>query len=233
MVRMREGVLFCVVAVLALLTSACGEGGCPPDSHEFNGRCVCNVGFKEDSHGDCVPAGYADGDEEREETEAFEPEAEGGELEETPASTEHGWVDGNTRLMWMDPPTDYQLDQHTALTYCDELILDDFDDWRLPGIWELRSLIRGCANTAIGGGCNVDGAGCYSDSCRSPDCDGCDRTGECYWPSHLSGECTYFWSSTTTDYRGRWSVQFINARVRSHDDDTRIIYNVRCVRDID
>jgi hypothetical protein len=80
-----------------------------------------------------------------------------------------------TKLEWMNPPG--TSDVAGALAYCDALVLGGHDDWRLPTIDELRSLIRGCANTVTGGPCGA------SDTCRSGDrCyGGCTRCDAARW----------------------------------------------------
>ena len=69
------------------------------------------------------------------------------------------WVDPTTYLMWENPMgnkggTDGIGTTHAnAVTYCDNLVLAGADDWRLPTIDELRTLVRGISTIATGGTC--------------------------------------------------------------------------------
>ena len=57
------------------------------------------------------------------------------------------WNDPDTGLSWQDPQKDAYdysdpgLPQPDALLYCEELVLGGHDDWRLPDIDELRTLV--------------------------------------------------------------------------------------------
>jgi hypothetical protein len=116
-----------------------------------------------------------------------------------PAGT---WCDPTSGLMWQQPPPGIVVEWASAGPHCDALLLGDREDWRLPTICELRSLIRGCPNTMPGGACHVTdeclGNGCY----RWDSCHGCrDRagpgTGGCYWDRAFSSFCYgAYWSSS-------------------------------------
>ena len=120
------------------------------------------------------------------------------------------------------------------MTYCDGLALGGRDDWHLPTINELRSLIRGCPATETGGSCGVTDT-CLGDGCRNDACVGCSflggpGTGEAYWPPRLGGTAYWYWSSSS--YAGgasnAWSVAFHCGYV-DYYDETLTVY-VRCVR---
>jgi hypothetical protein len=70
-------------------------------------------------------------------------------------------------IMWewteVTPNEISEYDFNTAIAYCDGLTLGDFDDWRMPTFEELRSLVRGCPDTELGGACGV------SDACVDPE----------------------------------------------------------------
>ncbi|HOA14553.1 MAG TPA: DUF1566 domain-containing protein [Myxococcota bacterium] len=85
------------------------------------------------------------------------------------------WVDPATSLEWQRPvfpDHDEYLDTWlVANTYCNDLVWADHDDWRLPTISELRTLVAGCPGTMTGGSCAYTDA-CMED-CWEGDCWGC------------------------------------------------------------
>jgi hypothetical protein len=71
------------------------------------------------------------------------------------------WDDISTDLSWQDPQKDAYttgdpgLAQPDAIRYCDELVIGGYDDWKLPDIDELRTIIRGNTDTETGGDCPI------------------------------------------------------------------------------
>ena len=68
------------------------------------------------------------------------------------------WVDPKTYLIWENPMGNTGISgagvaQKNAATYCENLVLAGADDWRLPTIDELRTLIRGVSTTMTDGKC--------------------------------------------------------------------------------
>lgn len=109
------------------------------------------------------------------------------------------WDDPDTNLTWQDPqkdaykPDDQGPGQPDAIRYCEELVLGGYDDWRLPDIDELRTLIRGNPDTMTDGECPVyEGsvrADMYASECReAPQYEG-PGGGGCYWAPELTGPC--------------------------------------------
>ncbi len=148
--------------------------------------------------------------------------------------------DASGNLTWQDPPLGDTMTWEEAISYCDELSFDGHDDWRLPTISELRSLIRGCVYTETGGDCNVTDD-CLDSSCWNESCDGCaSLQGPCldgaYCPDGMSGTISWYWSSSpVADYDlvgYAWLVGFHYGYVNDYyvlidyGDD----YYVRCVR---
>jgi len=119
--------------------------------------------------------------------------------------------------MWQVVPTIYKSYWDTALDYCEELSLGGYEDWRLPNISELRTLIRDCPATESGGSCNIDVDDCLKDQCKdNVACSGCSSMqGKCYWPDEMEGECFVYWSSSTSGVTGAgaWTVDFVDAEV--------------------
>lgn len=122
------------------------------------------------------------------------------------------WVDESTGLVWQNPPLDNRVYYENATAYCDGLELEGHDEWRLPTLSELRSLIRGCPLTVTGGDCQL-ADDCLTVECYEGEaCNGC-ASGEgpgldgCYWDETLVGECGYYWSSTHS-LPEAWQVYF-------------------------
>ena len=109
------------------------------------------------------------------------------------------WYDSTSGLTWQNPPASEQMEWQGAIDYCDKLSLDGHNDWRLPTISEMRSLIRGCPDTETGGACGWTDS-CLNPSCRDDSCYGCTGhggpDGGCYRPEEMEGSCSWFWSSS-------------------------------------
>jgi hypothetical protein len=147
-----------------------------------------------------------------------------------------GLYDSYTGLCWQDPPDDTLRTWDDAVAYCDGLALDGCEDWHLPTLDELRSLIRGCPATATGGSCGATDI-CLAEECWSSACQGCPDAvgpgtdGDC-WPSELGGDTEWpYWSSSSFvpgDSPRAWYVWFNHAQVAYHANANATY--VRCVR---
>ncbi len=172
-----------------------------------------------------------------------------------PAEGDQTWVDKDSDLEWDNRvmPNMMELDFGTAKTQCDELTLADHDDWRLPNIDELRSLVRNISPIMTGGACPTSEACPQSSKCNVKDeaCLGCTAmkadlfkatdcklseaelaSGLCYWPQGMNGPCSAYWSATSNpDLFGQASyyVRFSNGIIRS-DFGGAGGHWVRCVR---
>ncbi len=123
------------------------------------------------------------------------------------------WIDETTGLVWQDPPRDSVgngVDFWAAADYCAGL---GDGGWRLPTIDELRSLIRGCPATELGGECAISDPECLDSGdpgCwgETGSCDGCTSSegpGESgfYWPLDIHGDgSTEFASSSDDTWEG-------------------------------
>ena len=86
------------------------------------------------------------------------------------------WVDpkpftGTVHLMWENPMGNTGvggtgISHANAETYCNNLVLAGHDDWRLPTIDELRTLVRGVSTTMTGGKCPTSESCTDQDSCN-------------------------------------------------------------------
>ena len=85
------------------------------------------------------------------------------------------YTDSDSGLIWQ---TDIVSKRpwSEAVSYCNDLNYDGKDDWRLPTISELRTLIKGCAGTMPGGVCEVssDSPVCLESSCYNESNCSCD-----------------------------------------------------------
>jgi hypothetical protein len=143
------------------------------------------------------------------------------------------WTDPATGLTWqVMPPAEY-ANWNDALAYCDGLILGGHGNWRLPTISELRTLIRGCADTTAGGACGVTDE-CLYTWCQQDVCYDCDYpdgpNNGCYAPPEVAGECNYYWSSShvaNADDRA-WAVGFTSAFI--YKPRVYYAFHARCVR---
>jgi hypothetical protein len=146
-------------------------------------------------------------------------------------------VDPAAHLAWEHAPPATPLAWSAAKARCEGLALAG-GGWRLPKIQELRSLIRGCANTEIGGACGATDPTCTYRACMAG-CDQCPSTivngvRPCFWPPELGGSCdAAHWSGTAYQDSvdpGAWYVDFGNgAFVHGWLASQPLL--VRCVRD--
>lgn len=191
--------------------------------------------------------------------EAIEVEFEGGLQDENevteeeivclPQESENGFsdrcegtiVDKNTGLIWQKE-CGYEP-YAEGKTRCEALELGGFDDWRLPSIDELRSIILGCEKTRPTGVCGVH-ENCWNQEdpkCWSAtgDCFFACANGEgpgpdgCYMDGLFIQPCQNYWSSTQAKMSGlgdkkAWTVSFVDGSISPASQSN---YNfVRCVR---
>lgn len=158
-------------------------------------------------------------------------------------STPDTWKDPQSGLTWQVFPTNGNMNWASAKAHCKNLSLGGFNDWRIPTISELRSLIRGCQATEKGGACGVTDS-CLNDNCWKEPCQGCSSKGDsgldgAYWPPELSGEVNWYsgedywyWSSSAVaDHNGvdAWTIGFKYGLV-NHGTYVNNIGKARCVR---
>lgn len=143
-------------------------------------------------------------------------------------------ADAFADLIWQDPPAEEKMTWFEAIEYCKNASIDGQDEWRLPSISELRSLIRGCAATELGGSCGITDD-CAHALCWNSTCSGCGflegpGVGGAYWPEGMSGEIDWYWSYSQIegdDVRA-WGVYFDVGDVGAYYFGAH--NNVRCVR---
>ncbi len=159
------------------------------------------------------------------------------------------WTDTTSGLTWLVDPavtTPYAgLTWQEAMDYCDTLACGGHDDWRLPTVTELRSLIRGCPDTAHGGSCGVTDDCLLFDCAESGEeypCNGClagdGPANGCYWPEDVRGRCDSvpmertFWTSSLEQPVSKeraWQIEFYKGGL-DPDPKEEASGNARCAR---
>jgi len=142
--------------------------------------------------------------------------------------TEYGlfWSERGPFMTWQE-----------ADDYCEALEEDGHDDWRLPTINELRTIIINCPDTMPGGSCNVSDPECLDETC-SKDCS-CEYENTPHdnfsYSSLGDSEIVRLWSSSITppytpqpSYHLVWKVAFSDDSIYSSLPDNG--GDVRCVR---
>ena len=144
-----------------------------------------------------------------------------------------GQFDPNTQLCWQSPGDTTSMLLGNATNYCETLGEGGHDDWRLPTVDELRSLLRGCEETETGGACAVvDGS--TTAVFVAEDCNGCGylagpRIDGCYWDEAMDEGCGSLWSSSSAG-TGTWVVDMRRAKIDAYVGNPT--HQVRCVRDV-
>lgn len=106
-----------------------------------------------------------------------------------------------------------------AMFYCENLSEGNFSDWRMPTISELRTLVKNCPPTQVGGSCPISD---IRTNYNEP-CDGSKLP--CYCSSSSMGIYSIFgdkeplWSSVTAKYRECISVAYATYRLRDSTND--------------
>jgi len=145
--------------------------------------------------------------------------------------------DPNSDLKWQRVPAESYMSWPEAKDYCEFLDLDGDKNWRLPTINELRTLIRGCSETEIGGQCNIMTEDCLEQACEDEDisCGGCSgnegNANGCYWPDNMEGKCGSYYSSTAllSNEYNIYSVDYYVASVSGYGRHYSNDSLVRCV----
>lgn len=133
-----------------------------------------------------------------------------------------------------------EMSYQNAIKYCENLNEDGYNDWRLPNIDELRTLIKNHSGTELGGTCKISekaGKLAYKDSNRR-----CIGIGYCPYGGHncnfsiFNDEERFFSSShLSDDSNSVWAINFsygtIEARIsRLSGTNAGQYAHVRCVR---
>ena len=127
--------------------------------------------------------------------------------------------DSATGLIWSDKPSEMMM-LDDAQNYCDNLVEGVIDDWRLPTVGELRTLIVNCPATEPGGVCGVTDECLLIDNCWArTDCK-C-RYGEAAYSKFHSKFMYELISSASktgkiiSGFENVWCVDFSEAGIKS------------------
>ncbi len=148
------------------------------------------------------------------------------------------WTDPDTGLMWMSKPHPETISRQNLPLYFHPFDWAGYEDWRIPTLDELRSLIRGCPVTESGGACCPNGD--YPD-CLDQSCDGCvggqGPNDGCYWRNEMEGPCSCYWTTFVwgivpelPDYADGLVVCFEDGKIYHWSSDAWS-FNLLCVRD--
>ncbi len=147
-------------------------------------------------------------------------------------------IDNFRGLMWQKGNSDV-ITQYAAITYCENLGLNGWYDWRLPTISELRMIIEGCFYTSYPENnydCEVNDT-CLSQSCGDGTCNcatglGPDEDGLYCEPGVWDNCNLQLWSSSLVyDHDPyAWVVYYNRAWAREWNRNQTS--SARCVRDL-
>ncbi len=142
--------------------------------------------------------------------------------------------------MWSSKVERMSFDK--AVGYCENLVENGYNDWRLPNIDALRTLIQNCPNTSPNGKCAVSGE-CLTTGGYTDDCKTCGASNTLISKLGDSGK---FWSSSICSkgcyYSSAWSVDFSTGKVYPEvkqvhwavkdyiDQNDNVLLDIRCVR---
>lgn len=125
--------------------------------------------------------------------------------------------DSANNLMWQIQSPGNHAYYEDVEKYCKSMDLEGFNDWRVPTLKELRTVIRDCPKTEKGG------------SCMTTFCTGCvtDKT-HCYRVKQLQGLCGRYWGKKEGQMYG--AVDFTTGAVIEVGPNATMLG--KCVRSI-
>ena len=188
----------------------------------------------ENSDGTCsetLDGGYICGCDEGYEWDGEECWATEPDFPECSPESEFPCIDSEYELVWSAKSSD-EMNWDDAGSYCENLTEGGYDDWRLPTIDELRTVIQNCPGSQIGGACAISDPDHLSNSDFSNDCY-CDSMGSNngYYSRLGDDDLVSLWSSSTTSGNTdrAWRVGFDDAYVYGYNKSGNNY--VRCVRE--
>ena len=138
------------------------------------------------------------------------------------------WTDSDSNLTWSAKAPKTML-WDDAVLYCQNLDEGDHDDWRLPNIDELRTLVRNCSGVMTGGACKISEennclsyVSCFEESCA------CTETSQD--PEHYIkiDDGILLSTSAVSEFESIWCLQPNPCNITRCNK--AVEYSVRCVR---
>jgi len=121
-----------------------------------------------------------------------------------------------------------KLSWSESKSYCENLKENEYDDWRLPTISELRELVKNCPYTESNGTCKVSDKCLDNKTCSDSYCDGCPYKTNGNYSKQDDVEGLWSVSELEDGSVNAWRIDFSHAEI---DHDYRSSKNfVRCVR---
>lgn len=136
-------------------------------------------------------------------------------------------IDSATGYIWSEAQSGTR---YSATQSCPGSHYGGYNNWHLPTIDELRTLIQNCGATVFGGECRVSES-CLELSCSDETCNGCAENSEGGYSKF--GDTGRFISSSVTENsstingQGIWYVDFSTGSIKNLDS---FIESFRCVK---
>ena len=118
-------------------------------------------------------------------------------------------IDGN---MWS--PVYDPKDPNTASSFCNNLSVCGYSDWKLPSVDQLRTLFQNCSRTQTGGPCGVSNR-CMAESCADSLCSCASTSTDGYYSKLGDPASLYLWSRSKSSKDTYWLAGFGNASLES------------------
>jgi hypothetical protein len=139
-------------------------------------------------------------------------------------------TDEETGLMWSKKSGEKPWTE--ANQYCEDLEELGFDDWRLPTIDELRTLILECEGTVTGGACQIsEEAGILSNESWTDDCYCEESSMGIYTKFGTEDWYDYLWSSSSVSdlSDSYWALDTSEGKITATQNEDSMT-EARCVR---
>ncbi|MBQ3368763.1 DUF1566 domain-containing protein [bacterium] len=127
-------------------------------------------------------------------------------------------------LEWSEK-AENEMSWEDAKKYCEDLKEKDKDDWKLPTIDELRTLVVKCPDSEYQGACPISeevNQLTYTEDWNTDKCSGCTKSNHSKF-----GDKGWFWSSSALENTA-WRIDFDDAYIYGQLKEG--LASVRCVR---